>query len=605
MREERLTDARAWLAVLILSVLSVSASGQAAPTGAQTPPPPATAPATSQAAPQTPPGQTPAPPTSPAQTQPLPPATSVPAAQAPAPASDAPPIQEQRTPGPTRNLTLEDAVQAALEQNLGLQVQRINPQISDIAIDSVRAAWLPNLTGNANLSNSTSQATQAVDVGTEAVDISVDRFSSTFGISQRLPWLGTEYTIGMDNSRLESNSRNNLFNPQLDSSLSFRVTQPLLADFQIDSARASLLVSRKNREIADVALRQQIVQTMRTVRNAYWDLVFARANLGVAQQSLDLARQTLRDNRTRVEVGTMAPIDIVQAEAEVATNEENTIVAAAGIDEAEDNLRALIYDPSTPDFWNANIDTADAPPVQTAPSDVDVETAVKNAIANRTDLVQARKALEADDINLRLYRNQILPTLDFVADYGLAGFGGDLLRRLPDGSTEVEQARSFGDALNSLFGRDNPSWAIGVQFAYPLGKSSQEAQLARAKLEYKQTELGLRNSELSVATEVRSVGRNVNTNRRRVQATSAARILSERRLEAEQKKFAVGLSTNFQVFQAQRDLAAARNDELRARIDYVKSLVDFDAVQQAGTGGSSGNLPSGGNTGGSPGAGGR
>jgi outer membrane protein TolC len=322
----------------------------------------------------------------------------------------------------------------------------------------------------------------------------------------------------------------------------------------------------------------------------------------VQQQSLDLARQTLRDNRTRVEVGTMAPIDIVRAEAEVARNEETAILAAAQIDLSEDQLRRLIFDPASPDYWTTNIDLTDAAPAPTDMRDVDIEGAVSKALQQRTDLVQTRKSLEATDLNIRFFKNQLLPAVDAYANYGLFYRGG---LQTNDDTGEILSDRSWGNVVERMFARDAPRWTVGVQFSYPLGRSTQQVNLARARLQQTQSQLSLRNQELAAAAEVRNAGRNVNTNRRRVEASRATRILSERQLEAEQKKFAVGLSTSFEVVQAQRDLANARNSELQAIIDYVQSLVDFDAVQLAGTsnasasgvggGGNNGNT---GNTGG-------
>ena len=178
--------------------------------------------------------------------------------------------------------------------------------------------------------------------------------------------------------------------------------QPLWRGFKIDVNRAQFKISKKNQEITDVQLRQQIVATARAVRLAYWTLVGTRYNLGVAQASLDISRQTLRDNRTRVEVGTMAPIDVVGAEAEVARNEEAAIVAASQIDAAEDQLRALIFDPKLPEFWTMDLDLADAPQLPQSRADVDVEGAVKTAMEKRTDLIQLRKQLEIAQINLDL-----------------------------------------------------------------------------------------------------------------------------------------------------------------------------------------------------------
>ncbi|HEY8548538.1 MAG TPA: TolC family protein [Vicinamibacterales bacterium] len=575
MHKRPVVALRACLAVLVIAACPLSGFGQPSTSAAQQPPAPA---------PQTPPSA-PAPATSPA--TPQPPAQPAP----PAPATDAPPIQEQRGGGPVRKLTIDEAVQLALEQNLDVQVERINPQLQDFVLQEVRSNWLPNVSGMMNY-NSTDTPPDNLLAGAQDTLTSTQFFGSA-GIDQTLPW-GTSYSIGWDASRRTTNNLFANFNPRLFSSLSLSVTQPLLRGLRIDGLRAQYLVQQKNREISDVQLRQQVVNTIRQVRNAYWDLVGARQNLIVAQAALDIARQQLRDNRTRVEVGTMAPIDIVQAEAEVARNEEAAIVAAAQIDQAEDVLRALIFDPSHPDFWTMDLETVDMPALPTETTDVDPEAAVRNALDKRTDLIQLRKQLEAAQINIRYYRNQTLPQVNAIVDYGLQALGGVQVQRGPSenpdnpfepGPIIGQVERRFGTVLGDLFGLDFPQWTVGVQVSYPLGRSGAEATLARSRLAYTQSELSLRRQELNVAREVRTAARNVNTNRKRVESTRAARVFSERQLEAAQKKFAVGLATSLDVLVAQRDLTTARNAELNAIIDYVKSLVDFEAVQEAGVGG--------------------
>jgi outer membrane protein TolC len=308
----------------------------------------------------------------------------------------------------------------------------------------------------------------------------------------------------------------------------------------------------------------------------------------VAQQSLDLARESLKNNRARVEVGTMAPIDIVEAEAEVAQREEGVINAEAGIRTAEDRLRALIMDPQRPDFWALRIEPTDQPTLQ--PRTIDVEAAVQTALANRTDLVQRRKGLESTDITLKFLDNQKLPDVNLNVNYGLRGLGGTELVFDPDATTfpppVISQSnRSFASVLRSILANDYRAWSVNVSVAYPLGQSTTEAALARARLQRSQELTDLRNFELQVVTGVRQAGRAVNTNLQRVQSTQAARVAQEKRFEAEQKKLDVGLSDTFRVFQAQRDLSAARQNELRAIIDYNKSLIDFEAIQTVPLGG--------------------
>jgi outer membrane protein TolC len=236
-----------------------------------------------------------------------------------------------------------------------------------------------------------------------------------------------------------------------------------------------------------------------------------------------------------------------------------------------------------PDFWTIRIEPAELPPF--APATVDLDAATRNALERRTDLQQARKTLEATDVNIRFLRNETLPELSASVDYGLSALGGVQFVRAPGiglapGEVIGEERRGFGSVLGDLLTNDFPAWTVSLNFSYPLGRSPQQANLARTRLERTRTETQVRNQELQVVTQVRQAARQVLTNQQRVQTTRAARELNERRLEAEQRKFAAGTSTNFLVFQAQRDLAVARNNELRAILDYNQSLVDLETVQE-------------------------
>lgn len=596
MRVERMVAARTWLAAMMIPGLAVSAFGQPAPGSAQDSSRFTITAEMRQAPPATPPaGQTP-----PAAPQPtVSPTAPLSTGQTPPTGDEQAVIQEERTNGPERKVTLEEAVQLALENNLDVKIQRIQPAISDVAIKQARAAWLPILNGNVTRSSNERPPTGSLS-GTDTTQKS-DVFRGNMGIDQVLPVAGTQYSVGWDATRNAINSRFNAYNPQITSNLSFDLTQPLLRNFKTDANRTQYLVSRKNREISDVQLQQQIVSTSADVKQAYWDLVYARRNLAVLQQTLDLARQTLKDNRTRVEVGTMAPIDIVEAQAEVARNEQLVIGAAADIDQSEDALRALIFNPQSAEFWNMNLDTADDPDIPASTVGVDIEAAVTNALSKRTDLLQLRKSLEATAINMRFYRNQTLPTLNLIANYGSYGLGGLIQDVEPPpvgGETPTPSGlttKSFNKVQSQLLGFDFPTWTLGFNVGYSIGNNVQRTQLARAQLLYDSDKLTLQNRELAAATQVRNAGRALNTNRRQVEAARVSRELFERRLEAAQKKFAVGLATSFEVLQAQRDLANARNQELQAVINYVKSRVQFETVQEIGTTNSNATGPATGN----------
>ena len=479
-----------------------------------------------------------------------------------------------------RRLTADEAVRLAAENNLGIQIARFDPQIEDYNILQTRASYTPTLTSSAQQNSNTSPPNSFLS-GAQGT-LNTDQFSMTTEVQQLLPWGGT-YGAGFDSARSTSNNFFSNFNPQLRSSLSFNYTQPILRGFKIDNVRQQLLIGQKNREIADVALRETLTATSRTVRNAYWDLAYQIASLQVARQSLELAEESLRNTKARVEIGTIPPIDIVEAEAEVSTRREAVILGEAQIGTAEDTLRALVYNPSMADFWTIRIEPVDLPPFE--PTAVDVDTAIRNALDRRTDLQQAKKNLEADDVNIRFLRNETLPDVSARLDYGLTALGGVQFVRLPGvglapGEIIGEERRGFGSVLGDLLTNDFPAWTLSLNFSYPIGTSQQQATLARVRLQQTKTETQLKNSELQVVTQVRQAARQLLANQQRVQTTRTSRELAERRLDAEQRKFAAGTSTNFLVFQAQRDLAVARNSELRAILDYNQSKVDLETVQE-------------------------
>jgi outer membrane protein len=554
--------ARLMLACALLAGSSSSVSGQTPP-----PPPPA----------QTPPVQTPA----------EQPPVQTPGIQTPA-ATGLDPT------GPVRPLSIDEAVKLALEQNLGLQIERLNPQLDDLNTAAVLSNYTPQFTVGA-FGQSQDQPPSSFLSGGEEI-ISSDNLGVNTSLAKLFPW-GTEAQVSFDSGRQSTNNEFSSFQPLLSGNLDVFVSQPLLRNFKFDSVRQQLFASRMNREIADVDLNRAVATTERDVRNAYWEYVYSINALDVARQSLDLAQRSLRDTRSRVEIGTLAPIDIVQAESEVASREEAVILSEASIGQSEDQLRALIFDPKSPEFWNMRLQPTDMAPfvVQT----VDVTAAVERALKERTDLISARKQLEITDYNVRYLRNQTLPGLDLQLTYNSTGIGGTQLVRDQDSPifpppVVGEFRRSFGDVFSDVFSNGFATWRLGVNVTYPIGTSSADANLARTRLQQTQSLTSLRQMEMQVATEVRDAGRQLVANSKRVEATRAARVLAERRLEAEEKKFAAGMSTSFEVFQAQRDLAQARSNELRAVLDYNQSQVNFETVQVAPTGGGGGNfLPTG------------
>ena len=490
--------------------------------------------------------------------------------------------------GPVRRMSIDDAVATALEQNLNLQVQRFDPQLQELSTAQFKAAYTPNFVSTISKSDNTQPSTSFLDSGTGGASSGITSGNSlfNFGIQSLSNWMGGSYDVRWNNTRSTTTNLFQSFNPQVNSSVAATYIQPLLRNFKIDGTRQQLLVSQMNKAITDVQLQQSITQTTRNVRNAYYDLVGAIGNLAVQRQSLQLSQQSLKDNRARVEIGTMAPLDIVQAEAEVATREEAVIVAEAAIERLMDTVRTLVFNPSSPEFWTARIEPTDT--LTFVPATVDADAAIKAALTQRTDLVNARKNLDINDVNIRYFRNQSLPDVTAQASYNARSIGGLQVTRAPDPTTGLptgqiltQAEKSYFSTLGSAFAGDFPGWNLQVNLSYPVGTSSQEAQLARARLEQTQAQRQMDVLELSVTAQVRDAARNVQTNARRVDATRSSRILAERRLEAEEKKYQAGMTQNFFVLQAQRDLSLARNNELLALVEYAKSVVNYSAVQQA------------------------
>jgi outer membrane protein TolC len=486
--------------------------------------------------------------------------------------------------GPKIALTLEDAVKLTLERNLDIAVQRLNPEISDLAIATARAAYFPSLTSTVLTQGQTTASTNSIAGGAAAVGVTNDAANWNGGLAQNLRWGGGSYNLALNNTRSTSTSTVSLYNPSYTPLWTAQFTQPLLRNLTTDSNRQQLQISRLNRDISDVQLKATITNTVSNVRNAYWDYVFAVQSVDVAKQSLDLANKQVEDNQTRVQVGTMAPIDVVQAQAQAASALQNLVVAQANMRTSELALKRLIVSGTEDPNWNATIDPVDRPDFR--PEAIDLDAAIRRALSQRTDLAIAQKDVQANDVTLKYLSDQTRPQADLVANYGLSGIGGTQLIRANNGvgttSNPVVSTipGNYFDSVSSLFGANYPRWTVQVNFSYPLGLSTQQASVARARVQLNQVQAQLKQIELQVATEVTNQAITIRSNAERVQAAQSARELAQRQLDAENSKFAVGMSTNYFVITAQNQLATAQNNELQAILNYRKSLVDFDRLQQ-------------------------
>ncbi len=505
------------------------------------------------------------------------------------------------TPGPRVDLTIEDAVARGMDRNIDIAVARITPRLTDFTIAGLEANYRVNLTSTISTSHVNSPATNA----TQGVGAGQNQLTDTRawngGITQNLFRTGANYSVNWTNSRREQSSANAFRNPTFNSFVSFNVTQPVLRGFAIDSTRAALKTNRISQQNDEISLSATTATTQASVRNAYWDLVYAIEAVGAAQNSFDLANRLIQDNQARVEIGTLAPIDVVSAQAEAASRRNTLVQAQATVRTAELVLKRLIVSGTEDPLWTSSLNPVDRPAATAEP--INLEAAVARALGQRTDLQQSKNNLAISDINLKNQVDLTRPQLNLTANYGLTGLGGPTTSTVRDPITgqivsQTPVPSGYLDALRNVFGLDIPQFSFGLNFAYPLGRSAQEATVARSKLSLEQTKVNLKALELQIATDVTNAALNVQSTLESVQATVAARELAQKRLEAAQSKMEVGMATNYEVVQAQRDFADARNNELRAVLNYRKALVNFDTVQRVGTRGVGAAVAGGGTTGG-------
>jgi len=491
------------------------------------------------------------------------------------------PAVAQQAPAETVALTLADAVQRTLAHNSDLSIVRLETDVEAARVGESRGAYAPVFSTAAGRTRNVTPPSSAL-LGDTGVDVH-DWFSST-GVRQRVPWGGGVWSVSWDTARTTSTNPFVSFDPNLQSGIQAAFSQPLLKDRPIDAARRQYVVAKRNRDSSELEFRQAVVQTVAAVKQAYWTLKAAIANVGVQQRSLELADELARQNRIRVDAGQIPPLDLVQAEAEVAQRRENLIQARATAGDAEDRLRRLIMDPSDTAFWRVSLDPIDTPPEPGMAPDADA--AVAAALNERYDLARAANDLENAKTEVAFLGNQRLPDVRIEALYRGNGLGGtEIVRTGPfPGIVTGTRDTSFGSALGQTFAGDYPTWSLGVTVSYPIGRSSEEAGFARAGIERDQAARRLASLQLDAAEAIRRAARQVRSTGERVDAARASAALAERRFNDEQRRYDVGLSTTFLVTQAQRDLLQAQVGLLQTMLDHQSAAISFEALQQAPAG---------------------
>ncbi len=457
-------------------------------------------------------------------------------------------------------VSLADAAVRALQHNLDITISRHTKEsrLADIIVE--QAKFDPTLSLNGQYNRTVNPLNRPVFGGTLGVLNEITTFdqrshSFTFDASTNL-MTGGNFDINYSPARSSINqnvARGFLFNPSWTGGLAFTFTQPLLRNAGIGINKTFIKVAQNNAEVEQHVFRDRVMTVVATVEQTYWELVFANENLHVAQAAMKAAEELLATNRAKTKAGIMSIVDVLQAEAAVASRVEQVLVAEKAIRDQEDQLRRLLNPGEDELRQDVRLTPADAPMTLLEP--ISLQEAIDTAIEQRPEVAQAKKNIESGELNRQFARNQLLPTLSFQGTMGLAGLGAD-----------------YGDSFTKNFSGDFYNYGAGLVFSYPLGNRSALSTYNKKKLEAQNAEVTLANVRQQIIVGVREAVRRVQTDFKRIETTRSARIMAEKQLQAEQERLKVGLSTTRFVLDFQRDLATAQGNELRAIVDYNKSL---------------------------------
>ncbi|MFQ5670571.1 MAG: TolC family protein [Acidobacteriota bacterium] len=471
-------------------------------------------------------------------------------------------------------ITLKEALATAMDNNLSIAVRRYDPRIADHSILFQRGAFDPSLTLFSQHLSRTDPSRQSFIAG--ATVLALDQRDAQVAYDDPFS-IGGNLNVTVAARRTGTNSTQSSFNPAFSTSLTFTYDQSLLRNFGFDVNTASIRIARRNADLSRSQFRQTVLDTIQSVEKAYWDLKFALKDLAVKRQSMKLSEETLAQNRIRVQVGTMAPIDVTTAEAEVASRQEAVLLAENTLDNARDALLLLLNLPRTSPVWVLPVNPVDDLPFQ-ANLTIDVEAAIQEAFENRPDLEQTGYEIDNDVDRVKQMRSGLRWDLVGRAQYGRVGLTGkqfDISQFPAPLSGQTDLFDGLGDLLDESF--DN--WLVSLNLVIPLGNKQAKANYLNARLTQEQRAEQLDSQRLGAVIEVRNAARAVRNTIERVKAARANVRLQKARLNAENKRYENGMTTTFDLFQFQDDLTQAESTVLLALVDYNKALADLEAAK--------------------------
>ena len=463
------------------------------------------------------------------------------------------------------SFSLEDCIVKALKDNLNVAVEVYNPDLADASLSKAKEFFLPRLDvsyGNQRTENPSYYWLEVEEV------VARDYNDYSVFLAQQIP-TGGNFSLGITGYQLDTTAGFQTLNPTYGNTLRFNFTQPLLKGFGFNISRREIIVARNNLDISVNQFQSVLMDTIYNVQEAYWNLVYSIEDYKVKQQSLQLARDLLAKNKKEVEVGKIAPIEILNAEAVVASREADILQAEALTRRNEDVLRDLLYLTEEGEMSTKRIVPLDKPSF--IRKDISLDEALKEALEKRPELRMKKINIETNELNMGVAKNQMLPGLDFQLSYWSPGLSGDRIIYGPGdpfpepiGKEKGSPSDSLRDAFKLLYN----NWSIGLTLSIPLSNFTTRADYVRARMELEKSQLELENIEKQIFLDVKNAVRDIETNAKRVQAYRLARELAEQRLEAEVKKLNVGLTTNYFVLQYQEELEREGSLELKSLIDY-------------------------------------
>jgi outer membrane protein TolC len=481
-------------------------------------------------------------------------------------AASATPAQEG--PGESFTLSLDQALRIALENNLDLVSARFVPDLAEQDIELQLSNFDAGFSSTFNRNESDSALTQASTV-TGSKQTSIDA-----GVAKNLR-MGADYSVGFGTFRSDQVGPNVIAPTTYQSGFQFDFNLPILKGFGTEVTTERLVLARNDHEISLTDLEGSAESVLELVEGAYWDVIAAREALRVARESLARAQDLLELNRKKVEVGTLAPIEITQAEAGVASEEEGVIVAEEDLGNAEDELRRLLAIPHGDPRWAMSVDPSDRPDFTRRT--IDLENAIETALAERAEMVGAQQTVRNRELSERVARRETRHQLDLQASYGPRGASLDIPFQESALTEPILLSEADpGESIARSFRRDLFTWSATLVYSVPIGNRAAKASYAQARISREQSEVDLQNQEQTIRVEVRRAARAVDSGFKRFEAAQANVVLQRKKLEAEQKKFENGMSTTFEVRQFQNDLSEAELSGIRAGLAYARALTALE-----------------------------